>query len=141
MTALATHAERMIPDVERELARARRRLLEVRAEMRAAEDNVARLRALHRSLHMTITGQPPEEDDSDEGLVGWRVGEAALSVLEVAGEPLHYREVWERMQARGDRIVSEGPEAVVLTALTRHPDIRRVSRGVYASPEAQEVAE
>jgi len=137
-TDLAQGAEGLLPPVERDLARIRRRVLELRAELRVAEDEQKRLRDLQRSLRAIVNGGDVEDDpdDAEGGLVGWRVGEAALDVLRGRGEPMHYRDVWHEMEASGIRIESEDPEAVVLTQLTRHPDVVRASRGMYGVRDA-----
>lgn len=130
MTDLLEQSEQLRDQARRELERARRRQREIRAELAAADAEVTRLRNVVQSLGALLGDDEPEPLDPN-ALSGWRVGEVALAILEDAGEPLHYTEVWKRMQANGDVVESDDPAAVVLTNLTRHPDVERCGRGTY----------
>jgi hypothetical protein len=57
-------------------------------------------------------------------------GEAVI-VLKAAGEGLHYREIAQRIRARGVAIQGIDPEATLLTSISRDPRIGRIGRGVY----------
>ncbi len=57
--------------------------------------------------------------------------EAVAELLREAGEPLHVREMWARMQANGFETESRDPERSLASVLVRHPDVVRTGRNTY----------
>lgn len=57
--------------------------------------------------------------------------EAVADLLREAGEPLHVREMWARMQANGFETESRDPERSLASVLVRHPDVVRTGRNTY----------
>jgi hypothetical protein len=72
----------------------------------------------------------------DEELRGRRLQEVAVEILEAEvgrGEPIHYRDWFERLRGRGHRISGRNPLANFLAQVSRAPDVERVGSrtGVY----------
>lgn len=72
----------------------------------------------------------------DAELRGKRLQEVAIELLEAEvgrGEPIHYREWFERLQARGHRISGRDPLANFLAQISRADGVERVGSrtGVY----------
>lgn len=57
---------------------------------------------------------------------------AAVAELERAGRPLHISELMRLLQERGVEIPGSGQQANLIAHLTRHPEVMRPSRGMYA---------
>ena len=57
--------------------------------------------------------------------------EAVADLLREAGEPLHVREMWARMQANGFETESKDPERSLASVLVRHPHVVRTGRNTY----------
>lgn len=66
-------------------------------------------------------------------LTGEAIVDTALTV--VTGEPMHYREWFNRLHRAGYAVAGKDPLAVVLTNLNRHPLIERVGDGIYRRDE------
>jgi HB1/ASXL restriction endonuclease-like protein with HTH domain len=67
---------------------------------------------------------------------GQALAAEAVLVLQAAGEGLHYREIAQRIRARGTAIQGVDPEATLLTSISRDPRIGRIGRGIYGLTEA-----
>lgn len=57
----------------------------------------------------------------------------AVAVLQEAGEPMHIQDIIAELRRRGVRLPGQGRSANLIAALTRTPEVRRVSRGLYAA--------
>lgn len=64
--------------------------------------------------------------------------EAVLEVLQQAGQPLHVKELWARLQASGFESESQDPLRSVASVLVRHPDAVRTGRNTYGLAAQQE---
>jgi hypothetical protein len=72
----------------------------------------------------------------DHELRGRRLREVAIEILEAdvgRGEPIHYKEWFQRLRDRGHRISGRDPLANFLAQIGRDPDIERVGSrtGLY----------
>jgi hypothetical protein len=72
----------------------------------------------------------------DEELRGQRLREVAVEILEAdvgRGEPIHYRDWFERLRGRGHRVSGRDPLANFLAQVSRAPDVERVGSrtGMY----------
>jgi hypothetical protein len=72
----------------------------------------------------------------DQELRGRRLREVAIEILEAdlgRGEPIHYKEWFQRLRGRGHRISGRDPLANFLAQISRDPDIERVGSrtGLY----------
>jgi len=153
----------LIRAAQKELDRLARAASELRGRRQALQAQLdeltGELRALEgrRDLLLEVTGQPaaPAEDAADDGtpkrvLRGRELRRVAARALhEWAGEePVHYRELYERVLADGNVLTGKDPAATFLTNLRESPAIVRGEKlGHYrldpaAEPRlAQELAE
>ena len=140
--------------VERELARLSGREAELNAELaavQAARDELEHQR--HVLNHFThgdqpaqspsrarrrlraIPDSPPAPDDGTTLLRGARIREAAVRVLAAHTEPeapVHYRDWFELLMARGFLPVGKDPLATFLTQIGRSPIVKRTTTsGIY----------
>lgn len=72
----------------------------------------------------------------DHELRGRRLREVAIEILEAdvgRGEPIHYKEWFQRLRDRGHRVSGRDPLANFLAQIGRDPDIERVGSrtGLY----------
>jgi hypothetical protein len=65
-------------------------------------------------------------------LTGASWGDAIISTLQEVGRPLHVKELWAEMLARGFRSDSRDPQRSLVAMSIRHPGIVRVAPNTYA---------
>lgn len=93
----------------------------------------ARLAAVSQSRRRLLAAITAGRADRGRGKA---LADEAVLVLDAAGEGLHYRELAERIRARGVAIQGVDAEATLLTNIARDPRIGRIGRGVYGLTEA-----
>ncbi len=85
-----------------------------------------------------LTGIAPQLriETLDRELRGRRLREVAIEILEAdvgRGEPIHYKEWFQRLRDRGHRVSGRDPVANFLAQISRDPEIERVGSrtGLY----------
>ncbi|MGH2974092.1 MAG: hypothetical protein ACRDLL_04390 [Solirubrobacterales bacterium] len=132
-TALAEEWRALTSRVEEQRERADR--------LRALADQVeeqARRDAVLLAELQGLAGIAPQLriETLDEELRGRRLREVAIEILEAdvgRGEPIHYKEWFQRLRDRGHRVSGRDPLANFLAQISRDPDIERVGSrtGLY----------
>lgn len=80
-------------------------------------------------LEQLAAGGSATVPESVERLTPGSAGQVAAEILRAAGRPMHWsREIYPAVRGRGVKI---GVQALP-TALRRHPEIKRVARGMFA---------
>lgn len=115
----------------------RERADRLRALADQVEDQVRRDEALLAELR-GLAGVAPQLriESLNYELRGRRLREVAIEILEAEqgrGEPIHYKEWFERLRARGHRVPGRDPVANFLAQISRDPEIERVGSrtGLY----------
>jgi hypothetical protein len=129
LSRLLTNAK---PKVERDLTRVRGLHAEMRALLDRVDYQVERLEAISAAIDELV--DPGSEVHLAEGLRGRAIADAAIDALRASGRadaPIHYLDWFRLFEQAGARAAGANPIASFSTAIGRHPDIERVSRGIY----------
>lgn len=64
-----------------------------------------------------------------------QITDAVVALLEEVGEPLHYRDIHQRLEERGHRVSGVDPAATLLSRFFKDPRLYRPRRGTYGLVE------
>lgn len=64
-----------------------------------------------------------------------QIVDAVVALLEEVGEPLHYRDIHQRLEERGHRVDGVDPAATLLSRFFKDPRLYRPRRGTYGLVE------
>jgi hypothetical protein len=99
------------------------------------EDSLFHIEALLKieghEMERSPARTPP--DRSDVSHIDTSINDAAYALLQQSHEPIHYKEIAERLQSRNVIIPGKNPSATLLSRISRDKRFKRAKkRGVYA---------
>jgi len=77
------------------------------------------------------TGLGPEESRTD----------TAEKVLREAGQPMHYKKLWQELKRRGHTSEAQNPEQTLASTLSRNPKFVNTGRGMWDRAERRPTAD